>query len=380
MTQEEAPHACIAANTTWYAFNYRGRLITELIEHGYRVTVIAPPDKYVERILALGARHVSLVMNNAGTNPFFELITALRIFGLLRRVRPNIVLTYTPKVNIYTSLAARFLGIHVIANVSGLGHAFTVGGWLEAVVRRLYWFAFRTPRIVFFQNEEDRADFVRSGLVAESKTRRVPGSGVDVIRFQPAARNPDDKVFFFLLVARLIWEKGVGEYVEAARKLRAEHPGVRFRVLGFLDTRNPSAITRKQVDEWRKEGLIEYLGQVEDVRGVYAEADCMVLPSYYREGVPRTLLEAASMGIPIVTTNAIGCRDSVDDGVTGFLCRPKDAMDLADKMRRMLSLPPDERRRMGQAGREKMIREFDERIVIAKYLQAIEDIVPSIRY
>ena len=125
--------------------------------------------------------------------------------------------------------------------------------------------------------------------------------------------------------------------------------------------------------------MVEYLGAVDDVRGVYAEADCVVLPSYYREGVPRTLLEAASMGLPIITTNVVGCRDAVEDGVTGFLCRPKDAMDLADKMRRMLSLRPKARRRMGQVGREKMIREFDERIVIAKYLQAIKDIVPSVR-
>lgn len=378
MTPLEAPHICIAANTTWYTYNFRGRLIAELIEHGFRVSVLSPPDEYVEKILALGARHVSLPMNNAGTNPFSELCTAVRIVGLLRRVGPNIVLTYTPKVNIYLSLAARVLGIPVIANVSGLGRAFTAGGWLEAVVRRLYWFAFHTPRVVFFQNAEDRAEFVRAGLVEEAKTQRLPGSGVDVDRFQPTSRQPRVKEFVFLLVARLLWDKGVGEFVEAARLLHAQYPAVQFRLLGFLGVDNPSAISRKQVEEWSREGVVEYLGAVDDVKGVYTEADCMVLPSY-REGVPRTLLEAASMGLPIITTNAVGCRDAVEDGVTGFLCRPRDAMDLADKMRIMLSLPPEERRRMGQAGRKKMIREFDERIVIAKYLQAIRDIVPSAR-
>ncbi len=285
------------------------------------------------------------------------------------------LLTYTPKVNIYVSVAARFLGIPVIANVSGLGRAFTAGGWLEVVVRRLYWFTLQTPRVVFFQNEEDRTEFVRAGLVEKEKTQRLPGSGVDVDRFQPTDRNSGDKEFAFLLVARLLWDKGVGEYVEAARLLRTEYPDVRFRLLGFLDVKNPSAISRDHVEEWGKEGLIEYLGEVEDVRGVYAEANCMVLPSYYREGVPRTLLEGASMGIPIITADSVGCRDTVEDGKTGFLCRPRDSRDLANKMRRMLSLPEEERRRLGQAGREKIIREFDERIVINKYLEVIGEIV-----
>jgi glycosyltransferase involved in cell wall biosynthesis len=318
-------------------------------------------------------------MNNARTNPFLELVTIVRIAGLLWRVRPTVMLTYTPKVNIYTSLAARLLGIPVIANVSGLGRAFMVGGWLEAVVRRLYWLAFHTPQVVFFQNVEDRAEFIRAGLVDEAKTQGLPGSGVDVDRFQPRRREPSANGFAFLLVARLLWDKGVGEFVEAARLIQAELPAVQFRLLGFLDVENPSAVSREQIEKWRKEGVVEYLGAADDVRGVYAEADCMVLPSYYREGVPRTLLEAASMGLPIITTNAAGCRDAVEDGITGFLSRPKDAMDLADKMRRMLSLPPDERRRMGRAGRKKMIREFDERIVIARYLQAIKDIVPFAR-
>lgn len=378
MTQREAVHICIAANTTWYTYNFRGRLIAELIEHGFRVSVLSPPDEYVERIVALGAQHVPVSMNNASTNPFTEMITVARIVGLLWRVRPAVMLTFTPKINIYASLAARLLGIPVIATVSGLGRAFTAGGWLEAVVRRLYWFAFHTPHVVFFENEEDRAEFIRAGLVKEGKTQRLPGSGVDVDRFLPTRRESSDKEFFFLLAARLLWDKGVGEFVEAARLIQAEHPAVRFRLLGFLGVKNPSAVSRKQIDVWSQESVVEYLGAVDDVRGIYAEADCMVLPSY-REGVPRTLLEAASMGIPIITTNAVGCRDAVEEGVTGFLCRPKDAMDLADKMRKMLSLQPEERRRMGQAGRKKMILEFDERIVIGKYLQAIRDIVPSAR-
>ena len=375
LTQAVETHVCITANTTWYTYNFRGRLIAELIEHGYPVTVLAPTDEYVEKIAGLGARHVPLPLNNAGTNPFSELITVVRIGIILRRITPAVILTYTPKVNIHTSLAARCLGIPVIANVSGLGRAFTAGGWLEAVVRRLYRIALRTSRVVFFQNEDDRAEFVRAGIVEKTKTQRVPGSGVDVDRFQPNIREPSKEEVVFLLAARLLWDKGVGEYVEAARLLRAEHPAVRFRLLGLLDVLNPSAVSREQIEKWGNEGVVEYLGAVDDVREIYADVDCMVLPSYYREGVPRTLLEAASMGIPVITTNAVGCRDAVDDGLTGFLCRPRDATDLANKMRKILALPSEERRRMGQAGRAKMLREFDERIVIGKYLEAIRVVV-----
>lgn len=374
LTREKSS-ICIAANTTWYVHNFRGRLIAELLERGYRVIVLSPTDKYVEKVRVLGAKHVYLPMNNAGTNPFSELLTLIGIVNLLRRIRPAVLLTYTPKVNIYSAVAARLLGIPLVANVSGLGRAFTAGGWLEFLVRKFYWFALLTPRVVFFQNEDDRSEFLRAGLVANEKTYRLPGSGVDLDRFQPRNRVHGEKDFAFLLVARLLWDKGVGEYVEAARSLRYEFPHVSFRLLGFLEVQNPSAISRDQVDAWMKEGLIDYLGEVEDVREIYASADCMVLPSYYREGVPRTLLEGASMELPIITADSVGCRDAVEDGKTGFLCRPKDSKDLAIKMRKMLLLSEGERNLMGRAGREKMIREFDERIVIAKYLQVIGDIL-----
>lgn len=369
-----APHICLVANTTWYAFNFRGRLIAELLARGYRVTVLAPLDQYAERITALGARHVPLPLNNAGTNPFSELVTVLRMGILLRRIGPTVMLTYTPKVNIYASLAARFLGIPVIANVSGLGRAFIAGGWLEAVARWLYRVALRTPRVVFFQNEDDLEEFVRGRLVKREKTLRIPGSGVDVERFAPKASNRHDDECRFLLASRLLWDKGVGEYVEAARLVKATAPHTRFLLLGFLDVANPSAVPRNQVERWHRDGVVEYLGSTDDVASQLAAADCAVLPSF-REGVPRSLLEAASMGLPVITTNTPGCRDVVEDGVGGYLCKPRDAGDLAEKMMRMAALSPEERRVMGTAGREKMVREFDERTVIARYLEAIDGTV-----
>ncbi len=216
--------------------------------------------------------------------------------------------------------------------------------------------------------------FVSSGLVRPEKAERLPGSGVDLSRFAPTppvARPADALVF--LLVARMLWDKGVGEYVEAARSVRMLHPGARFQLLGFLDVDNPSAIPRAQVNAWVAEGVVNYLGPTDDVRPFLTQADCVVLPSY-REGVPRTLLEAAAMARPVITTDAPGCRDTVVDGETGFLCRPADAPDLADKLLRFITLTPEARQTMGQHGREFVEQSFDERLVIGRYLEVVAEI------
>ena len=206
---------------------------------------------------------------------------------------------------------------------------------------------------------------------------RLPGSGVDLSAFRYAPMQPlGNRPFRFLLVARLLWDKGVGEYVEAARIVRRKYPTAKFQLLGFLDVKNPTAVSSADMDDWVREGVVEYLGVADDVKPYLTDADCVVLPSY-REGVPRSLLEAAAMGRLIVTTDAVGCRDAVDDGVTGLLCRVADANDLADKLLRMIEMSPEGRVLMGQAGRRKMELEFDEKIVIDRYLRVIEGIVSS---
>jgi len=228
--------------------------------------------------------------------------------------------------------------------------------------------------MVFFQNEDDRRFFVESGLVRSEMADRLPGSGVDLVRFSFTPFKPSSrKRMRFLLVARMLWEKGVGEYVEAARLVRQRHPHAEFCLLGFLDVKNPTAISRSQMDEWIAEGVVTYLGAADDVRPHIVEGDCMVLPSY-REGVPRTLLEAAAMGRPIITTDAVGCREVVDDRINGFLCKPRDVGDLAAKLEQMIRLSPADRSEMGRRGREKMEREFDEKIVISKYLKVVGEL------
>jgi glycosyltransferase involved in cell wall biosynthesis len=266
----------IAANTTWYIHNFRSRLIAALIERGHLVTALAPRDEYVSRIDASGARHLHLELDRAGVNPFSELCTLAHLATLLRREKPTLILTNTTKGNIFVSLAARLLGIPVVTNISGLGRAYIAGGWLKTITRQLYKMAMKHPRLIFFQNEDDRKEFTRGGIVDWDKTARLPGSGVDLERFAPAVTRSAGRHFVFLLAARLLWDKGVGEFVQAARQVKSRYPETEFRLLGFLDVQNPSAIPRAVIESWETEGVVRYLGSTDEVRQYYTDADCVV--------------------------------------------------------------------------------------------------------
>jgi glycosyltransferase involved in cell wall biosynthesis len=366
------PSVWIVANTSWNLFNFRRALIARLLAEGYRVVALSPYDEYVGRLEEMGVRHLHLELNNAGLNPFREIATVRRVYELFRREKPGLLLSFTPKANIYACLAAGISGTPASPNVSGLGRAFIRGGWLSVVARILYWASFKSAVRVFFQNPEDSGLFIRQRLVDGSKVQLLPGSGVDVNRFSPRDRQTPRKAFVFLLVARLLRDKGIGEYVQAARLLKTKHPAVQFRLLGFVDPQNPTSFTMSDIDIWRREGVIDYLGTSDDVAPHYADSDCVVLPSY-REGCPKTLLEAASMGKPLVATDVPGCRWVVNDGINGLLCRPYDASDLADKMSMILAMSPEELGRMGTAGREKMLREFDERVVLDEYMRTVRE-------
>jgi glycosyltransferase involved in cell wall biosynthesis len=361
----------IALNTAWNLVNFRAGLIRALVAEGFEVVAVAPKDDYASRLAELGCRFVALPMDNKGTHPGRDLLLFFRFLKLLRRERPAVFLGYTVKPNVYGSLAAHVLGIPVVNNIAGLGAVFIRDNWLTRLVRLLYKAALSRSCHVFFQNDEDMELFVEHGLVAAEKVSRLPGSGVDLSSFSYAPiLTLENRPFRFLLVARLLWDKGVGEYVEAARMVRHKYPKAKFQLLGFLDVKNPTAVSSAQMDEWVKEGVVEYLGVADDVKPYLISADCVVLPSY-REGVPRSLLEAAAIGRPIVTTDAVGCRDAVDDGVNGLLCQIGDAGDLADKLLHIIEMNHQDREIMGQAGRKKMELEFDEKIVIGKYLEVM---------
>ena len=366
----------ISVNTAWNLVNFRAGLIRALVAQGHEVIAAAPFDNYAPRLAELGCRFVPLPMHNGGTDPSRDAMLLWRFLRLFRRERPDVYLGYTVKPNVYGSLAARWLGIAVINNIAGLGAVFIKDGWLVRLVRWLYRVALARSAKVFFQNEDDRQLFIQGGLVRAEVSDLLPGSGIDLTRFavQPlTALNGGARKFRFLLIARMLWDKGVAEFVEAARLIHARWPQAECCLLGFVDVQNPAAVSAAQMDIWVRQGLVKYLGVSDDVRAEIATADCIVLPSY-REGTPRTLLEAAAMGRPIITTDAVGCREVVDDGQNGYLCKVRDASDLADKMQQMLSLPMAQRQQMADYGRRKMEREFDEQIVIQKYLDAIQNI------
>lgn len=370
------PKIIIAVNTAWNFVNFRAGLIKALVATGYEVVAVGPSDCYVARVEALGCRFIPLQMDNQGTHPGRDLILLWRYYKLLAREQPDVYLGYTVKPNIYGSLAAHALGIPVINNIAGLGSVFIKENWLAWIVRILYRIALSRSSKVFFQNEEDRSLFIKSGLVSPTVTDRLPGSGIDLVRFQPVPL-PSQPRLRFLLIARMLWDKGIGEYVEASRLLKQRGVNIEMCLLGFLDVQNPAAISRQQMNEWISEGVVRYLGISDTVSDELAAADCVVLPSFYREGVPRTLLEAAAMGRPIITTNTVGCREVVSDGVNGYLVQPRDSHDLAEKIEMIISLSSGARTEMGKRSREKVEREFDEKIVIKKYLEAIEEALTS---
>ncbi len=364
----------IALNTAWNLYNFRAGLIRALVAEGYEVVAVAPPDEYATRLAELGCRFVPLAIDNRGTHPGRDLLLLWRFYRLLRSERPDVFLGYTIKPNIYGSLAAHVLRIPVVNNIAGLGSVFINDTWLTRLVRCLYRVALAQSRCVFFQNNDDLNLFVQANLVSAEKVERLPGSGIDLRLFQLAPISQSSgKPFCFLLVARMLRDKGVVEYVDAARIVRLRLPDVEFSLLGFVDVQNPTAISSEQMSAWVKEGVVRYLGVTDNVKPYMAESDCIVLPSY-REGTPRSLLEAAAIGRPIITTDAIGCKDVVNDGENGYLCRVKDAQDLADKMLKMVRLSCEELAEMGRMGRQKVEREFDENFVIERYINAINRI------
>ena len=293
----------IVINTSWNIWNFRRSLVKALQAAGHEVLAVAPPDAYSARLeTELGCRFVPIPMENKGTNPVKDAALTRRFYQLYKREQPDVVLHYTIKPNIYGTIAARLAGIPSVNNVSGLGTVFIVKNLVSTVALGLYRFAFRFPKRVFFQNDDDRQLFLQHGLVAAAKTDLLPGSGVDTNRFRPAPEFGRNTPFTFLMIARVLYEKGVEEYFEAARLVRDAVPGTRVQLLGGIDESGGVGVKRAVFEQWLAAGHVEYLGTSDDVAALIREADCVVLPSY-REGTPKTLLEAAAMGKPIVTTD-----------------------------------------------------------------------------
>ncbi len=340
-----------------------------LIEKGYEVHTIAPTDEYAKYLEEAGCIHHAVKMDSRGANIIKDLALIAELFMIYRKVKPDVILHYTIKPNVYGTLAASLLGIPVVNNVCGLGTVFLKNDMVSDIAMLLYKISFRFARKVFFQNPDDLKLFLDKKLVPPHTVDLLPGSGIDLDKFKPTLYKRNVK-FTFLLISRLITDKGVLEYIQAVKKLRAAGVYAHFQILGSMDPLHKRGIKTEVIEEWISSGTIEYLGTTDDVRQYIDLADCIVLPSY-REGTPRTLLEAASSSKPIIATDVPGCNHVVTNNYNGLLCRLKDADDLAAKMEHMAGFSNETLKQFGINGRTKMEAEYSESIVINKYLQAL---------
>ncbi len=369
------------ANTDWYLYNFRLALAKFLREHGLEVVMLSPVGSYGELLEKEGFRWIGLEMNRRSLNPHRELGLIRRIAAIYAAEKPDIVHHFTIKCVVYGSLIARWHGIPNRVNaVTGLGYVFSDDSFrarlLRPVVRTLIKAALGGDgSCLILQNKDDVTAFVAEELAPPEGTHLILGSGVDTTRFKPTASLRQPLPMRVLLASRLLWDKGTREYLEAARLLRKQKLSIEFLLAGTPDPGNPASVPPSQVAKWQKAGVVTYLGHVSDMPRLLSEVDVAVLPSY-REGVPRSLLEAAACALPIVTTDVPGCREIVSHGLNGLLVPARDARPLADAIR-LLYEQPAERLRMGQAGRERVLKEFDERIVFKKTLDVYRELLTA---
>ena len=368
------------ANTSWSIYKFRLFVIGKLVEKGFDVYVLAPRDPYTPHFEHLpGLTYIELDhYKGKNISPLQDLLLYKELLRHYRTLRPNLIFHYTIKANTFGSLAAAAAGIPAISVITGLGVAFAGKGWLQFIARILYRSALRETKEVWFLNEDDRQEFIARRLVPAEKTFILPGEGVDTGTFSPAAPQPEEpappqpekKDVTFLLIARVIRHKGIYEFVQAAEELHRQGLAIRCQLLGVFDEDNPMAIPREAVSEWERKNILIYLGKTDEVPPFIAQADCIVLPSY-REGLPLSLLEGASMAKALIAADTAGCRDLIDDGVNGYLCRVKVGAVLARKMTDFYHLPAGIKRQMGLAGREKVLREFTRERILEIYLHKI---------
>jgi glycosyltransferase involved in cell wall biosynthesis len=367
------PTVLVSANSFWNIVNFRSGLVRALADRGVRIA-IATPDEVAERKTDLPVEVHWMPMDRSGANPFTDGVLALRYARLMRALQPKALLTYTIKPNIYGALAAWMVGVPSIANVSGLGTAFIRDGLFSRFVGTLYRIALFKSHVVFFQNPDDRELFVSRRIVDPGKVRIVPGSGIDLEHFPVAPSLKPEDPTTFLFIGRLLADKGVREFVEAAELIQVQSPGVRFQLLGDLDPGNRTGVAKEELERWVAGETIEYLGPTDDVRPFIAQASAVVLPSY-REGLPRSLLEGGAMGRPLIATDVPGCREVVQDGTTGLLCQVRSAASLANAMTRFIAMDLRQRQALGDAARRKVESEYDERLVIDAYLEVLEPLI-----
>ena len=371
------------ANTEWYLFNFRQSLVRALEEAGHDVLLVSPPGPYGEKLRELGFRWVPAPMVRRSLNPLRELCLVRWLRHLIAVEQVELVHGFTIKCAVYGSIAARLEGTPARVNaVAGMGYVFTSDNLkariLRPVVRNLLRYALAGPRSrLILQNPDDTRLFAEAGLADPNAIRLIPGSGVDCQRFSPTMIEPAvaRTRFRVVLPARLLWDKGVAEYVQAARQLRAQGEAIDFLLAGTPDLGNPAAVPEQLIREWVDEGLVQWLGHVSDMPALFHSVDAVVLPSY-REGLPKGLIEAAACALPLITTDVPGCRAVVTDEKDGLLVPAKDARALAYAIARLRS-DPALCQRLGAAARHKALKQFEERSVVERTIAVYHELLPE---
>ncbi|MEO5945096.1 MAG: glycosyltransferase family 4 protein [Ferruginibacter sp.] len=352
----------------------REKLTRYLIQQGYDVTVLTTGSELdIEVARQKGFKIINVKASSL--NPGDITSYMRKLSKALKMIKPDVCLTFTIRPAIWGNIVTRRLHIPTITNITGIGPLFEQNNIAYRSARTLYKYVLKKTDKIFFQNYDDMNLFLKNKFVTPEKAERIPGSGVDHEYYKPLPERPLDNKFIFLFISRLVKDKGIMEYVAAAALLKNELPNAEFHILGPFWSQNfkENTVTKTEIEQWEKDGNIKYLGDTKDVRPYIASADCIVLPSY-REGTSNVLLEASSMHRPCITCDTTGCREIVDDNVTGFLCKVKDAEDLAEKIKKMYLLSKEKRNQMGINARQKVIKEYDKQIVIDAYLRAIEKI------
>ena len=356
--------------------HFRLSLAEQLQANGYRVLAIAPPGAYADRLLTypFSRFYPWTNLRAHGRNLLQEWSAARELRRLYQLLRPDMALHFTIKPNLYGSWSAGRLGIPSISTITGLGYPFLHPGGSNQVVPLLYRNALKGASATVFQNEDDRLLFLERGLVPAVKTRLIPGSGVDTRFFQPIFENHQPGAFTFLFVGRLLRDKGILEYLDAGRRIAETNPGVRFWIAGEMEPENPAALTRGELEPYFSHPAFKYWGFLEDIRPVMAQATVFVLPSY-REGMPRAVLEAMAMGKPVITTEAAGCKETVEPGENGLLVPARNVEALTKALRQLLEYDRDTLHLMGAKSRQRALSLFDIQAINQQFLDLIKEVL-----
>lgn len=358
-------------NTLWGLLNFRGDVIKTLYNEGNKITLIAPFDPSISLKEYQGIEYIPIKLSRKGKNPFQEIKYLFSLYKIYKENKFDLVFHYTIKPNIYGNIAAKLNKIKSISIIPGLGHLFIRESITTKIAERLYKFALNFSKEVWFLNSDDKELFIKRKLIDEEKVKILPGEGINLEKFCPIKNNRQDNKIIFLMVARVLWEKGFKEYIEAAEFIKKKYNNLEFQLLGMIDEGNPSGVKTEIVESYHKSGIINYLGTSNNVKEIIANCDCIVLPSFYKEGVPRTLMEGAAMEKPLIATNIQGCKEVVKDNYNGYLCEPKSSQDLIEKIEKFILLPKEEREKIGKNGRIKMKEKFDIKITIEIYKKEV---------